>query len=532
MIRLYRTEKFFFTRFELTRLVCLALFLTFALTGCAGKHASGEINFKGKVLDLNKFPQDLTPFARAAGETRPLLAPARQAAEAERYKTLFFKPWSLTKSSTPRGELAKLCAAYAKKQGYQANGEPLPAGAFAQAAANANTRAFPSAAFKGIVVNNTALRALPTVLPHYANPKLPGEGYPFDYLQYSALWVGTPVFVSHISKDRNWLFCETAFVSGWVLASDVAFVSDAFVARWQQLPLGAVLSDNLSISSQNNGQSAILYNGAYGGPYNAASAGRDSGAFSMVPSSGPTNHATWANSNPLVGPDQAGASNSSNRIEPGRGGPGSKFALRLGTLLPFDGKDVLLPVAGGQAGNSASWRSVSAAAGSVGAFPVPVSAGQIAALGNQMLGAPYGWGGIDYNRDCSSLLRDLFTPFGLWLPRNSSQQIKEGQDTDISYLNPAQKEGLLKSLGVPFLTLLGMPGHVALYVGQFEGEPAIFHSIWAARLRYASGNEQNDGRLIIGKVAVTSLQPGAEYVEVQNAGTLIKRFKVMTVLGY
>lgn len=513
MTRQCHIKKIFFVRCEVIRLFCaaLALLVVFAFAGCAGKHASGEINFKGKVADLNKFPQDLAPFAKAAGENKPLLAPERQAAEAERYRTLFFKPWGLTKSSTPRAELSKLAGAYANKQGYQANGQPLPAGAFAQAADNVNARAFPSTAWKGIIINNTALRALPTFTPHYANPKMPGEGYPFDYLQYSALWVGTPVFVSHISKDRNWLFCETAFVSGWVLAGDVAFANDEFIRRWQQMPLGAVLADNLPIGNQNNLQAGMGYNVA----------GSD------VSISG--------NSKLAAGPALAGASNSISR-----GGPGSKFALRLGTLLPFDGKNLLLPVPAGHvrgqaqaegAGALPGWRALTPPEGSVGAFPVPVSAGQIAALGNQMLGAPYGWGGIDYNRDCSSLLRDLFTPFGLWLPRNSSKQIKEGQYTDISHLTPAQKEGLLKSRGVPFLTLLGMPGHVALYVGQLDSEPVIFHSIWAARLRYVNGSNQSDGRLVIGKVAVTSLQPGAEYVEVQNAGTLIKRFQIMTVLG-
>lgn len=486
MTRFCHVQKKLFASFESARLVCIVLLLLalFTLAGCGAKHASGEINFRGNVADLRKFPQDLTPFAKAAGEERPLLAPAQQAAEAERYRTLFFKPWGLNKSSTPRGELTKLTAAYVNKQGYQANGALLPAGAFAQATDNANTRAFPSAAFKGIIVSNTALRALPTALPHYANPKLPGEGYPFDYLQYSSLWVGTPVFVSHISKDRNWLFCETAFVSGWVPTSDVTFVSDAFIMRWQAMPLGAVLADNLPISSQN-----------------------------AAP--GSTSYSSPGYANPV-----------------GTAGRGSKFALRLGTLLPFDGKELLLPI--GAPDGAATWRGLTPPAGSVGAFPVPISAGQIAALGNQMLGAPYGWGGIDYNRDCSSLLRDLFTPFGLWLPRNSSKQIKEGQYTDISHLSPAQKEGMLKSRGVPFLTLLGMPGHVALYIGQYGNEPAIYHSIWAARLRYENGGKgenSGEGRLVIGKVAVTSLQPGAEYAEVQNAGTLIKRFQIMTVLG-
>ena len=39
----------------------------------------------------------------------------------------------------------------------------------------------------------------------------------------------------------------------------------------------------------------------------------------------------------------------------------------------------------------------------------------------------YGWGGLYGQRDCSSMLRDLYAPFGIWLPRNSSRQAKIGK---------------------------------------------------------------------------------------------------------
>ena len=40
---------------------------------------------------------------------------------------------------------------------------------------------------------------------------------------------------------------------------------------------------------------------------------------------------------------------------------------------------------------------------------------------------PYGYGGLYDNRDCSAMTRDLFAPFGLYLPRNSSEQARGGK---------------------------------------------------------------------------------------------------------
>ena len=62
---------------------------------------------------------------------------------------------------------------------------------------------------------------------HYTklyDPAKAGEGFPFDYFQNSALWPGTPLLITHASRDGAWLFAEAGMVAGWVPAQDVAFV--------------------------------------------------------------------------------------------------------------------------------------------------------------------------------------------------------------------------------------------------------------------------------------------------------------------
>ena len=89
-----------------------------------------------------------------------------------------------------------------------------------------------------------------------------------------------------------------------------------------------------------------------------------------------------------------------------------------------------------------------------------------------MMGQPYGWGGYLFNRDCSLAMRDLFVPFGVWLPRNSSAQAKAWQYISFVKASPAGKEGIIKDEGVPFATLLWLRGHITLYIGTYKANPS------------------------------------------------------------
>jgi hypothetical protein len=120
-------------------------------------------------------------------------------------------------------------------------------------------------------------------------------------------------------------------------------------------------------------------------------------------------------------------------------------------------------------GGLAVVRSVALGTDSVAPMPLPATPRQIAAVADRMMGQTYGWGGIDDKRDCSSMVRDLFAPFGIYLPRNSSSQAKSGPSMSLEGLTPAQKEEAILSRGVPFATLVWMPGHIMLYVGSFGG---------------------------------------------------------------
>ena len=134
----------------------------------------------------------------------------------------------------------------------------------------------------------------------------------------------------------------------------------------------------------------------------------------------------------------------------------------------------------------------------------PLHAAQLA---SELIGEPYGWGGMDGKRDCSSMIRDLFTPFGLWLPRNSKEQAETGRFINIRNLTPSERVPQIIKQGVPWRTLLWMPGHIMLYIGVHQGQPLIFHNFWSIRTRDADGNK---GKLIVGRAAVTTLHPGRE----------------------
>ncbi len=161
-------------------------------------------------------------------------------------------------------------------------------------------------------------------------------------------------------------------------------------------------------------------------------------------------------------------------------------------------------------------------------IPLALTPANVAAIGNQMMGQPYGWGGLDDKRDCSSLTRDVFTPFGVWLPRNSSAQAKTYPTMSLEGLTPKEKEEAIVRRGVPFATLLWMKGHIMLYVGEKNGHPLIFHNVWGLRTLEPDGSE---GRLVIGKAVVTTTAAGLDIPQVGPEKIWINRILAMTFLA-
>lgn len=85
----------------------------------------------------------------------------------------------------------------------------------------------------------------------------------------------------------------------------------------------------------------------------------------------------------------------------------------------------------------------------------------VIALAKKFLGVPYMWGGISPKHfDCSGLTRFCFMMNGMQLPRDCSQQIKEGCEVPFDFAK--MKPGDLVFFGNPDT---GSPSHVGIYMG-------------------------------------------------------------------
>ena len=159
--------------------------------------------------------------------------------------------------------------------------------------------------------------------------------------------------------------------------------------------------------------------------------------------------------------------------------------------------------------------------------PLKLTQQKIAELAQELMNQPYGWGNLFDDRDCSSMLRDLFAPFGIWLPRNSSDQARSGVFISLKGLSPEDKEKAIIQNGIPYLTLIWLKGHIMLYVGSANGRAVAFHNIWGIRTKDFWGHE---GRKVIGKAVITTLQPGRDLPNFDPEGDLLKRVEGITLL--
>ncbi len=141
-------------------------------------------------------------------------------------------------------------------------------------------------------------------------------------------------------------------------------------------------------------------------------------------------------------------------------------------------------------------------------MPIPLTQNNIASIMSEMINQNYGWGGMYFNRDCSQMTLDTFTPFGLILPRNGNHQASKGgnfissQEIDKKDFN----DFIIKNAR-PFTSLVRIPGHIMVYLGHKDGKALVMHNIWGLRTKSFWGKE---GRYIIGKTIISSLELGKD----------------------
>jgi len=147
--------------------------------------------------------------------------------------------------------------------------------------------------------------------------------------------------------------------------------------------------------------------------------------------------------------------------------------------------------------------------------PIKFNKYNLAYISKQLVGEPYGWGGKEKCRDCSALTQDFFSPFGIYLPRNSRQQARSGSEfISLRGLKANDKKETILTYAKPFRSMLFVPGHIMLYLGKKNNEPIILHNYWGVRL--------NDGsKRVMGRAIITTTKPGEELSNVKKKSMLI-----------
>ena len=207
------------------------------------------------------------------------------------------------------------------------------------------------------------------------------------------------------------------------------------------------------------------------------------------------------------------------------------FRAPLGAFFPKigeDDKNIQILIAAADKQGQASPQKALITKTRAADKPMPLTAANMAGIANELMNEPYGWGGLNQKRDCSSTLMDLFAPFGIWLPRNSGHQAKmTGTFIDMQNLSPPEKEETILKQGIPYFTLLWLKGHIMLYIGRQDGQALVFHNFWSVKTRDAQGRL---GKKIIGRSAITTLRPGKELRGGKDAGDILPGILGMTLI--
>lgn len=308
------------------------------------------------------------------------------------------------------------------------------------------------ASLRGIAIDNLNARALPTNDVYFLNCDFPGEGPPFDYLQMSAIWAGTPVYILGETADHAWYLVVTPDLIAWVQSNGIARVNQQFVNTWGKTArknLVAITNTKISISD------------------------------------------TEKNKNRFFG-----------------------FIGAIFPLARQQTADVMILIPVANKMHQAKIYHATLSKQNAAVMPVLATQRHMIEIIKNLIGRPYGWGNMDFNNDCSAELKSLYTPFGIWLPRHSSYQVDPSKiplnTVNLSHLTIDQRLDYLAQNGHKFMNIVYIGGHIFLYLGNYSNPnnsamivPLSYQNMWGLRPKNAT--PETDRRAVVGKAVIFPL---------------------------
>ncbi len=222
--------------------LCLALIL---VSGCAQKISQSTVlkisNQKSKkivehVQGFTEISQDVSFYTHNINRG--------YISSLESYEKMYFQPWNINTMDIPLQNAMWAYKLFNAKNSYGENLQPLNKIFFNKIKENSNFEAYSTLNKRAITLKKLDIRAFPTSRPVLRDPNKAGEGFPFDYMQNSTIAANKPIFVSHYSKDREWVFIKSSFAYGWVKSCDIVYIDKKETDKWQNAQQVFILKDN------------------------------------------------------------------------------------------------------------------------------------------------------------------------------------------------------------------------------------------------------------------------------------------------
>lgn len=199
--------------------------------------------------------------------------------------------------------------------------------------------------------------------------------------------------------------------------------------------------------------------------------------------------------------------------------------IQLGTIFPYEKNKFF--VAAKDKNQKAFIKTIQINKNYISLEPLQFNSKNLTKIAQELIKEQYGWGGILGFRDCSSFTQDFFSSFGVYLDRNSKQQINNGKYYRIKeFTNKKKKEFILK-YGKAFKSLIYLKGHIMLYIGNIKDEPLVMHNVWGVKTRIFLNKK---GRNIIGKNIISSLEFGKELATYDDMNTVLDKIEGIVIL--
>ncbi|HPJ92620.1 MAG TPA: SH3 domain-containing protein [Deltaproteobacteria bacterium] len=284
----------------------------------------------------------------------------------------------------------------------------------------------------------------------------------FDRLQNSALDIGTPVAILHETSDKKWFYTDSPLCAGWLPAEDVGVCSREQLIHYTTAePFVVTLKAKTDIFLDE----------------------------------GLKRHHAYV---------RMGTRFVSRREQP---------SGVVEVLIPMRAPDGSCLLEGGFVADSAVWHGYLA-----------YTPRNIITQAFTLLNAPYGWGGMFGEQDCSRFIQEIFATVGIHYPRNSSQQAKVGRLVAVFDESVPVQERMrtISHEMIPGISILHMNGHIMLYLGLAQGMPYAIHDMWG----YSEPKPGRENLRVVNRVVVTSLALG----QGSSSGSLLERLVTLRVV--